>query len=135
MAWHHVVPYKCVYTAMMWCPTLFRPTELKGAYSLHSPFLELVRMIKYRVSIGDWNIYYCHVVPMGFPRHSFTWHFHGLPQICGLQVWHNEKKADISMAICLALLFGSVFSDLYRPLIYMCNIYIWIRLDVSNSNM
>ena len=109
--------------------------HLKGAYSLHTPFLELIRMITYRVSIGEWNIYYCHVVSMGCPRHIFTWHFHGLPQICGSSDWHNEKKKGISMAICFVPLFVSIFSGLYRPLIYICAIYVWIRLYVSNSTV
>ena len=96
---------------------------VKGAYSFHTPFCELVRMIKYRVSLGKWNIYYCHVVFMGCPRHIFTCHFHSLPQICGSKVWHNETKSDISMAVCLFPLFGSILWGLYRPLTHMCNIH------------
>ena len=44
---------------------------IRGASSLHTPFLELLRIIKHHN--------YCHVVLMGHPRHIFTWHFHGLP--------------------------------------------------------
>ena len=29
---------------------------------------------------------------MGHSKHIFTWHVHGLPQMCWLQVWHMEKK-------------------------------------------
>ena len=66
--------------------------SLKAAYSFHTLFLELVIMIKYRFSIGEWNIYYCHVVPIGRRRYIFTCYFHSLPRICWSKVWHNEKK-------------------------------------------
>ena len=69
-----------------------RTDLIKDASSLHTPFLELERMITYRVSIGEWKIYYCHVAPMGVHRHIFTEHFHGLPQICGPQVWNPLQK-------------------------------------------
>ena len=100
----------------VYCKSLLglQSPTLKGAHSLHAPFSDLVRMIKYRVSIGQWSIYYCHVVLIGCPRLIFTWHCHGLPQICGSQVWHNESKSDISVAMCLVPLVGSVFSGLYR---------------------
>lgn len=39
---------------------------------VHTPYLELVRLIKYRVSIGKWNLYYCHVVPIACPINIFT---------------------------------------------------------------
>ena len=97
---------------------------VKGAYSLPTPFLEIVRMIKYRVSMGCWNICYCDVVSMGGPIHISPLHFNGLPQICRAQVWHYEKNLDISVAIFLVPLFGSVLSGLYRPLMNLCNICI-----------
>ena len=48
-------------------------SHIKGAYSFHTPFLELIIMIKYGVSICEGNIYYCYVVPMGHPIHIATW--------------------------------------------------------------
>ena len=60
--------------------------------SVHTPFLELVIMIKYRFSVGEWKIYYYHVACIACPRHVFTWHFHGLTQICWSQVWHTKNK-------------------------------------------
>ena len=65
--------------------------HVKGAYSLHTPFLELIRMIKYRVSIGEWNIYYCNVVPMGCPKHIFIimafWWFASNLRFASLALW------------------------------------------------
>ena len=62
------------------------------------------------------------MAPTGHARHIFTWHFHGLPQIFGSQIWRMEKTPDISVAVFFVLLLGSMFSDFYRPLIYMCYI-------------
>ena len=50
---------------------------------------------------GKRKKYYCYVVPVGCPRHNFTWHFYGLTQISGLQVWHTKPPPDISVAILL----------------------------------
>ena len=59
---------------------------IKGASSLHTPFFELVRMIKLLGLNRLIKIYCCHVPPMSCPRHNVHMHFHGLPQICRLQV-------------------------------------------------
>ena len=45
------------------------------------------------------------------------------------------KTRTISVTIFYFPLFGSVFSSLWRPLIYVCVIYVWNRHDVKNSNM
>ena len=58
------------------------PLIILTSLDVHTPFLEPLRMITYRVSIGEWSIYYCHMVlwgalvlpcgVMGCPRHLFT---------------------------------------------------------------
>ena len=86
-----MITFHFLHEIRQWCLSVNTHllTPFKGAYSLHTIFLELVRMIKYRVPIGKWNIYYYDVVLMGCPRYILTLYFLGLPQICGLQVWHN----------------------------------------------
>ena len=80
----HIFKYSEVFEAL----TYPRPYILviKGAYSLHTPFLELARKIKYSVSIsiGEWHII-AMWLPVGCLGHIFTWNVHGLSQICSLQ--------------------------------------------------
>ena len=84
--------------------------SLIGASTLYTALFELVRMIKCQVSIGKSIIYYYHVALWDCPRHIFTWYFHGLPQICGSQVWHTGKRIDICFVIFMVPLFlgGSI---------------------------
>ena len=113
---------------------------------VHTPFLELVRIIKYRDLIGEWNIYYCHVVPMGCQRHIFT----SFSWFTSKFVGHKfaiTKNTDTSVAVFFVPLFGSmfrVFIDLWsihththtctRVQIYVC-VCVWIWLDVKNLHM
>ena len=99
-----------------------------GATSLYTLILELVRMITYRVSISEWKIHYCHVAP----RHIFTSHSHGLPQICKLQVWHT-KENPISVTVFCSTTWQHfwVLIDLW----YICVIYVWIWVEVSNPTV
>ena len=100
----------------------------RSAYSRHTPFvalrlLELVSIIKYRISLGEWDVYYCYVVSLGCPRVFL----HGTVMVY-LKFVHRKfditKSTDISVAGFFVPLFGSVFWGLYWPLIY-----IYIRMD------
>ena len=114
--------------------TNHRECHIKGANSLHTLFLEWVRMIKYRVSISEWNIYYCHVVHMGCLRHIFTCNFHSVSQIFQLKVWHNETKLPFPwqfVSFCCLTASCQIFIDSW----YIVVIYERNWLYVSNSHM
>ena len=104
----------------------------KGGYSLHSQFLELVRI--YRVWTSEWNTYYCHVVPMGCcPRAIFIWHFHGLYLKFVCRKFDITKKNGHFAGFLFHYL--TVCFRVFVDLRHIYVIYVWIRLDVKNIYM
>ena len=89
--------------------------KFKGASSLHIQLLEVVRMIKYRVSKGKWSIFY----RIWCSRQISIW-FTLILRVASLTYW---KKWTFLWSFFVSL-FGSMFWGLYRPLMYMCNICI-----------
>ena len=120
-----IYPYHsfCFWGSKFHEPLVSPLLNIKGAYSLHTPILELVRIIKYRVSIGEWNIYYCPVVPIGCLKHILTWHFHGLSQICWWQVCLIEKYGNFRGCLFLLHYLAACF-QVFRGLSYICVIRI-----------
>ena len=58
------------------------------------------------------------LVSMGYPRHIFTQHFHGLPQIYDRKFRFPKKNIHFHGHFFVPLL-GSMFPGVYRLLIYV----------------
>ena len=109
----------CVHLTLLALTCFIIDYHVKGASSRHTPFLELLRMIKYRwmkiilLPCGSYGL-----PPR--PRHIFT----------GILIVYLKCKLGIPKWLDISTNWQRILESFYTP-----DIYVGIRIDVRNPNM